>query len=100
MPFIGSWTTDIGRAGDPELMCVAYGSFIPNFIYQSGLAENLVLWGVARARWAREILRPNVVDLPMHEILSRRGDLGVAYERGKGVRQDYVEAQAMDPPDS
>jgi hypothetical protein len=72
MPFIGSWTTDIGRAGEPGLMCVAYGSFIPNFIYNSGLAENLVLWGIARAGWAREILWPNAVDRPMHEILSQR----------------------------
>lgn len=56
-------------------MCVAYGSFVPNFVYQAGLAENLVLWGIARARWARETQWPNLVDLPMREILSRRGVL-------------------------
>ena len=29
--------------------------------------------GIARTRWVREILCPDLVDLPMHEILSRRG---------------------------
>ena len=70
MPFTGSWTTRI--TSEPELICLAYGNFVPNFVYQSGLAENLVLWAINRARWIRESRYPDVVDLPMHEILSRR----------------------------
>ena len=92
MPFAGSWTTDTGRTGEPELRCVAYSSFIPNFIYFTGVAENLVLWGIARTRWVREILCPDVVDLPMYEILSRRGVI----QQERKVRER--ENQQQKPP--
>jgi hypothetical protein len=69
VPFIGNWHADEWRGHGfvPEFSC-----FIPNMVYFPGLAENLALYAMARAKWGREILRPGAIDLPMHEILSRQ----------------------------
>jgi hypothetical protein len=67
--FIGNWHADEWRGHGfvPEFSC-----FIPNMVYSPGLAENLVLYAMARAKWARELSRPGATDLPMHAILERQ----------------------------
>jgi hypothetical protein len=74
MPLIGNWTSvESGAPGEQEHGFVpAFSSFIPNLVYQPGLAETLVLYAMGRARWVREMLLPGTLDLPMHEILSKR----------------------------
>jgi hypothetical protein len=73
-PFIGSWTAmDLGGDG---VACPAYSGFIPNLLYREGLAENLILWGLGRARWARRELWPDVEDEPLPDILNRRFGAG------------------------
>ncbi|HEY7247634.1 MAG TPA: hypothetical protein VH678_27500 [Xanthobacteraceae bacterium] len=74
----GSWT------GFPQLGCwhwqesrgtqggLAFTSFIPNALYQPGIATNLAIWLVARSRWLRQIKWPDAVDQPSSP-LSRRG---------------------------
>ncbi|MDB5513904.1 MAG: hypothetical protein JWQ17_662 [Tardiphaga sp.] len=68
-PLIGSWhAVELTGSGfSPE-----FNFFVPNVLYFPDLAENLVLYAMARAKWAREILRPGAVDLPMYEILEKR----------------------------
>lgn len=72
MQFIGNWGVDEwGVKGEPGYAPV-FSCFIPNQLYQRGLAETLVVDGLARAKWARELLRPDAVDLTMEEILNSR----------------------------
>lgn len=94
VPFIGGWSARgdaepeppkgirerlgrwIGRRPAPRVMhSLAFSCFIPNMLYRPRLAEHLVLHGLARARWAREMLLPGVTDLSMREILVRAGVL-------------------------
>jgi hypothetical protein len=69
--FIGNWcaneTLQGGRGFGPAFSC-----FIPNFVYRPGIAENLVLYAINRAQWVRRMWLPDAIDLPMHEILSKR----------------------------
>jgi hypothetical protein len=67
--FMGNWHADEWRGHGfvPEFSC-----FIPNMVYFPGLAANLVLYAMARAKWGRQMLRPGAIDLPMHEILKMR----------------------------
>lgn len=72
-PLIGNWYAERNTPGDPESGFVpAFSFFLPNFIYELGLAEHFVLHAMARARWGREVLLPNESDLPLHEILDKR----------------------------
>jgi hypothetical protein len=52
---------------------VAFASFIPNALYRPGLATNVALWMVARARWLRQTRWPNASDKTMMEIIKERG---------------------------
>jgi hypothetical protein len=67
--FMGNWHADKWRGHGfvPEFSC-----FIPNMVYFPGLAANLVLYAMARAKWGRERLRPGAIDLPMHDILEKQ----------------------------
>jgi hypothetical protein len=67
--FMGNWHADEWRGHGfvPEFSC-----FIPNMVYFPGLAANLVLYAMARAKWGRERLRPGAIDLPMHDILEKQ----------------------------
>jgi hypothetical protein len=69
--FIGNWcaneTLQGGRGFGPAFSC-----FMPNLVYRPGLAENLVLYAIRRAQWVRHTWLPHTIDLPMHEILSKR----------------------------
>ena len=69
VPFVGNWSSSEVSEG---MYCVAYTSFIPNMLYQSGLAENMTLWGLSRARCVRETWYPDLVDVPISETLTDR----------------------------
>ena len=74
VPFIGSWSARAEDAlGEPGFV-PSFRVFVPNLAYERGLAENFVLYAMGRARWFRQLWLPDAVDLPMHEILSRRLD--------------------------
>jgi hypothetical protein len=68
-PQLGCWHPRITADKSVEL---AHSSFIPNALYADGLATNFGLWSFARARWAKDVLWPEVEDRPMYEILQRR----------------------------
>ena len=68
-PFLGNWCS---AEVLEEQYCVAYTSFLPNLLYQPGLAENAALWGLSRVRCVRETFYPDLVDVPMYEILKER----------------------------
>ena len=69
VPQFGSWHPREGKDGTSH---AANGFFIPNALFQPGLATNAALWQVGRARWAKNTLYPELEDLPMIEILKRR----------------------------
>jgi hypothetical protein len=74
MQFVGNWSAEQwgGAApGQPDFGPV-FNIFIPNLFYGYGLAEILVMDAMARAKMFREILAPDVIDLPMEEIHNRR----------------------------
>jgi hypothetical protein len=68
-PQLGCWHPHRGRSNQEGL---AFSSFIPNALYQPGIATNLALWLLGRARWARELRWPEVTDQTMAEILKSR----------------------------
>jgi hypothetical protein len=67
-PLIGCWHSRM--AGDN--VGIAFTTFIPNVLYQPGIATNVAFWMLHRARWVRSARYPDLVDLPMIEILRRR----------------------------
>jgi hypothetical protein len=74
MPLIGNWCADesVMREKQEPGFVPAFSSFVPNLFYQPGLAENIVLYAAGRTRWVRQMWMPDEIDLPMHEILSKR----------------------------
>jgi hypothetical protein len=68
-PLMGSW---VMHSMSEDQNVVAYSSFIPNLLFQPGLATNMALWMIGRARWARETHFPDMVDEPLEEILRKR----------------------------
>jgi hypothetical protein len=50
----------------------AFSTFVPNALYQPGLANEMALWMVQRAQRLRQARWPDVPDKPMHEILEAR----------------------------
>lgn len=67
-PLIGCWHSRM--AGDN--VGIAFTTFIPNVLYQPGIATNVAFWMLHRARWVRSERYPDLVDLPMIEILRSR----------------------------
>ena len=67
---MGSWTPVHGRTPNSEGL--ACSTFVPNFLYRPGIATNVALWAVARARWVRKTLWADKVDLPISTILKER----------------------------
>ena len=72
--FIGNWCANEAPVEGTKESAFgpAFSSFIPNLVYGPGLAGNIVLYMMNRARWVRQIWLPDTDDLPMHEILSKR----------------------------
>lgn len=67
-PLTGCWHSRM--AGDD--VGIAFTTFIPNVLYQPGIATNVAFWMLHRARWVRSERYPDLVDLPMIEILRSR----------------------------
>jgi len=68
-PLLGCWHSRKIRGDDHEL---AFSLFIPNALYQPGLATHVTFWFLKRARWARETLYPDTADKTMLEIVKSR----------------------------
>ena len=66
--FLGSWhPREIGGG-----WTAAYGSFVPNALYQEGLATNLALWTVELALWAQRTIWPNLKNEKMTDVYLER----------------------------
>jgi hypothetical protein len=73
VPQLGCWYVD----SEAEEMSVVHSCFVPNALYVEGLAGNLALYCLDRARWARKHLLPKVQDKPMGEIIDQRTRSGL-----------------------
>jgi hypothetical protein len=67
-PQLGCWHTAQNRDGEGP----AFTLFVPNALYRPGIATNVALWFLARARWVRVQMFPNMVDTTMLQVLSKR----------------------------
>jgi hypothetical protein len=65
---IGSWCTAEARSGYLPVFC----SFLPNLLYQDGLATNLVLSNLARVQWIKSALPGLPADRRLDDILTGR----------------------------
>lgn len=74
-PMIGSWSAETWDFYEKPRFAPAFNFFIPNLMHERGLAENFVLYAMARAKWFREEFHPGAIDLPMHQILDKRLNL-------------------------
>lgn len=76
-PFIGSWfAVNMHETKGTEYFAPVFLCFIPNLAYSPGVAENLALYCVARARWVRESFFPQLKDHTLEAIFSRRLGIG------------------------
>lgn len=64
-PQLGCWHP-YGTDEEPGL---AHSCFIPNAFFVRGLVAYFAFWALQRVRWARQVLLPEVPDLPIDEIL-------------------------------
>ena len=69
VPQLGSWSP---REVDAETARLSHAIFIPNAFYREGLATNVAIWQLGRARWVKNILWPNLQDCTMSEVLEGR----------------------------
>lgn len=72
MPLTGNWFAVGEDVQGTRSFRLTFGHFVPNVLYQRGLAEVLVVDAMSRARWCREILLPELADLPTRRILDNR----------------------------
>jgi hypothetical protein len=84
MPFMGSW---IPVPDEEPMFALAFRLFVPNLFYQPGLAENLVAHAILRARWAREFLRPDFVDIPLDVIIEERKSWDALVEKQRAKQR-------------
>jgi hypothetical protein len=78
-PLLGNWCADqmedlhgAGGRFAPTFSC-----FVPNLMYQRGLAEHLLLHLLMRARWVRQTWAPDTVDESLNAIFARRLNIEV-----------------------
>jgi hypothetical protein len=67
-PQLGCWHLAESRGG----VAPAFTLFVPNALYLPGIATNVALWFLSRARWIREQRFPDLVDSTMADILNTR----------------------------
>jgi hypothetical protein len=67
-PQLGCWHS--ASRADKEVP--AFTLFVPNALYQAGLATQIAFWFMHRARWAREQSFPDLRDDTMADIFKRR----------------------------
>jgi hypothetical protein len=69
VPQVGGWfPQDLGNG----VFRACSQFFVPNALYRPGLAANIALWQLCRARWVKLVLCPDLKDLTMAEILAER----------------------------
>ena len=73
IPQFGSWHPHASR-GEQEGL--AFSTFVPNALYQSGIATQIAFWMLQRARWLRQERWPHLSDKPILEILKGRLNKG------------------------
>ena len=71
-PQLGSWFAKDNGDGQWESR---HSMFFPNALYKPGLATNAALWQVGHARWVKQKLWPDLVDLTMLEIMEKRENI-------------------------
>lgn len=73
-PLLGNWCADQmeDRHGAGGRFAPTFSCFIPNLMYQRGLAEHLLVHLVTRARWVRLTWAPDTVDESLNAIFMRR----------------------------
>ena len=67
-PQLGCWHLAQNRDREGP----AFTLFMPNALYRPGLATNIALWFLARARWTRVQMFPNMEDATMLDVLTGR----------------------------
>jgi hypothetical protein len=70
-PQLGCWQPHEIEGVDGKT-ALAHASFVPNVLYQHGVATNFAMWSVGRARWLRQERWPELEDKPMGEIIEKR----------------------------
>lgn len=68
-PQLGCWHPHGSREDQDGL---AFSSFIPNALYQPGIATHAALWMLQRVGWVHDLMWPDLEDQPIEQILSRR----------------------------
>jgi hypothetical protein len=73
-PLLGNWCAEQmeDRHGAGGRFAPTFSCFIPNLLYQRGLAEHLVVHLLMRARWVRHTWAPDTVDESIDAIFARR----------------------------
>jgi hypothetical protein len=69
-PLLGCWS--VTEKDQSEEKRLAFGLFVPNALYRSGLATLIAHWFVDRARWARQERFPELPDVSMSDIIERQ----------------------------
>jgi len=70
VPLLGSWHPRPSRIEGS--FHAGHAFFIPNALYQPGLATNAALWQLGRARWAKNQFFADLEDLTIGEVFERR----------------------------
>jgi hypothetical protein len=76
-PLLGCWHPNASRGMEVP----AFTTFVPNALYQPGLATNLALWMLDRARWVRQTRWPDLEDKPIVDILEDRRRLSTVADQ-------------------
>ena len=78
MPLIGNWCANkvFEAQGAEHNFGPSFSCFIPNLFYQPGIAENLLLYAMCRARCVRQTWPSNETKSTVAEILSKRLNVG------------------------
>jgi hypothetical protein len=72
IPQLGCWHPHKSRENQDGL---AFSSFIPNALYQPGIATHAALWMLQRVDWVHGLMWPDLEDQPIEQIS------GVAYHQ-------------------
>jgi hypothetical protein len=71
VPLFGCWQPYAFEAGEGQ-KGATFTSLMPNALYRPGLAANMALWMIYRARWLRQTRWPDREDKTMMEIIKGR----------------------------
>jgi hypothetical protein len=69
VPQFGCWHR---MSYEQDIEGAAFSTFVPNALYQPGLANQMAIWMVQRAQLLRQRRFPDMPDMPIREILAAR----------------------------